>query len=149
MATLTATKFNCFWEDVMHGVHDLSSDQLKMALSNVAPTAATDDEFADITEISAGDGYTAGGGNVTRSSSSQSSGTYTYVGSGTVAWTSTGTIGPFQYPVLYNADAANDELIAINFGHIDFYLSLINSMPNSPTKFEGSDSLLPDTAVIR
>ena len=112
MATLTATKFHCFWEDLAHGVHDLSSDQLKLALSNTAPSASTDDEFADITEISSGDGYTAGGEDITLSSSSQSSGTYSYVASGTVSWASTGTMGPFQYVVCYNDDAANDELIA-------------------------------------
>ena len=111
MATLTAVKYYCFPEDLAHGVHNLGSDVLKMALTNTAPTVATDDEFVDISEISAGDGYIAGGETVTIASSSQSSGTYSLVGSGTVGWTSTGTIGPFHYIAFYNSSAANDELI--------------------------------------
>jgi hypothetical protein len=111
MATLTSVPFYCFLEDSFEKVHNLGSDTLKMALSNTEPTQATDDELVDITEISSGSGYTAGGETVTVSTSSQSGGDYSLVTSGTVSWTSSGTIGPFRYVVLYNDTAANDELI--------------------------------------
>lgn len=111
MATLTAVKFNAFLVDVMHKKHNLSSDQLKCMLSNVAPNASTGTVKANITEISAGSGYAAGGANVTRASSGLDGAVYKYIGSGTVAWTSTGTIGPFRYPVIYNDTATNDELV--------------------------------------
>jgi len=104
-------KFDCFIEDVMEKVHNLGSDTLKVALTNTEPTAATDDEFTDITEISAGNGYTAGGESLTVTSSSQSSGTYSLVITSDVVWTASGSVGPFQYVVLYNETAANDELI--------------------------------------
>jgi hypothetical protein len=111
MATINPTMFLCFAEDMPNGVHNLGSDTLKMALSNTEPTAATDTVWTDITEISAGDGYTSKGETVTIASSSQTAGIYALVGSGTVVWTSTGTIGPFQYPVLLNEDSASDSLI--------------------------------------
>jgi hypothetical protein len=110
MATLTGTPFECFLEDLAEKVHNLGSDTLKLALSNTAPTHSTDDEFADITEIT-GDGYVAGGETVTVSTSSQSGGDYSLVTSGDVSWTSSGTIGPFRYVVLYNDTSSNDELI--------------------------------------
>lgn len=109
---LTAYKFDCFYEDAFEKVHNLQSDTFKIALSNTAPIVATDDEFSDITEISAGNGYTAGGETVTVASSAQSGGTYTWTMSGDASWTASGgNIGPFRYYVLYNDTAANDELI--------------------------------------
>lgn len=103
----TFNKFHCFVEDLAEGVHNLASDQLVVALTNTGPTAATDDELADITEIS----YTnLSSRNVTTSSSSQTSGTYSLVCADLVL-TASGAVGPFRYVVLYNGTAANDELI--------------------------------------
>jgi hypothetical protein len=117
MATLTFVDFDCFVEDLFEKVHNLGSDTLKLGLTNTAPTVGTDDEWADITEISAGNGYTAGGETITISSSSQTGGSYSLVGSGTVVWTASGgSIGPFRYLVWYNDTATNDELI----GYYDY-----------------------------
>jgi len=41
------------------------TDDIYVALSNTAPTVATDDFFNDITELAAGDGYDAGGKQLT------------------------------------------------------------------------------------
>lgn len=79
-------------------------------LTNVAPVA-TNTVKADLTDITAGNGYTAGGTAVTVTASSQTSGTYKLVGNDVVFTASGGTIGPFRYAVLYNDTAANDELI--------------------------------------
>ncbi len=96
-----AVKFHQFLEDLHHGVHDLSSDALKLMLTNVAPSAADDAVLADLTEISAGNGYAAGGAAMA-STSGQTAGTYALAGE-TVTWTASGgTIGPFRYVVLYN-----------------------------------------------
>lgn len=103
-------KFNSFVEALAEKVHNLGTDTLKVMLSNTAPVA-TNTVKANITEISAGNGYTAGGTAVTITSSSQSSGTYSLVGNDVVFTAAGGSIGAFRYVVLYNDTATNDELI--------------------------------------
>jgi hypothetical protein len=108
----TYVGYDVFLEDLAEKVHNLGSDTLKVALTNTAPTVATDAGLSDITEISAGNGYTAGGTQATISSSAQTSGTYKLVLADVVFTASGGTIGPFRYTVLYNDTAASDQLIA-------------------------------------
>lgn len=96
-------KFNVFVENLAEKVHNLGADTLKIMLVNSPAPAATNSVKADLTEISAGNGYTAGGTAVTVTGSSQSSGTYTLTQSADVVFTASGgTIGPFRYAVLYN-----------------------------------------------
>jgi len=98
----TYTKFQQTIADVNNGVHNMSSDTLKFALTNSAPLV-TNSIFANITEISAGNGYSAGGSTVAVTSSTQSSGTYSLVPTADVVITASGgSIGPFRYVVLYN-----------------------------------------------
>lgn len=97
----TFNKFHKFVEDLAEKVHNLGSDTLKVALSNTAPSTANT-VFANITEISAGNGYTAGGTAASITSSTQTSGTYKLVLGDVVFTASGGTIGPFRYVVLYN-----------------------------------------------
>lgn len=102
-------KFNCFVEDKAHKKHNLGSDTLKIMLTNSAPIA-TNTVKANLTEISAGNGYTAGGTAVTITASAQTSGTYKLTGND-VVFTASGAVGPFRYAVLYNDTASNKELI--------------------------------------
>jgi len=102
--------FNAFGEDVAEGVHNLSSDTIKVMLTNTAPTAS-DSQKADLTEISGGNGYSAGGETLSNVSSTRSGGTYTFNADDLVITASGGSIGPFQYAVLYNDTATSDELI--------------------------------------
>ena len=98
----TYQKFNQTVADANNGVHNMGSDTLKFALTNTAPVAGNT-IFANITEISAGNGYTAGGTVVAVTSSSQSGGTYSLVPTADVVFTASGgSIGPFRYVVLYN-----------------------------------------------
>lgn len=106
----TFNKFNSFVEARAEKVHNLGSDTLKVLLTNSAPSASNTQK-SDLTEISAGNGYTAGGTAPTISSSSQTSGTYKLVLADVVFTASGGSIGPFRYVVLYNDTATNDELI--------------------------------------
>lgn len=104
-------KFNSFVEALAEKKHDLAADTLKVLLTNTAPVA-TNSVKADLTEISAGNGYTAGGNAAAITSSAQTSGTYKLVLGDPATWTASGgSIGPFQYAVLYNDTAASDELI--------------------------------------
>src|SRR5262245_29003232 len=107
----TYNKFNSFVEAVAEKVHNLGSDTLKVMLTNSAPVA-TNTQKSDLTDISAGNGYTAGGTAASISSSAQSSGTYKLVLADVVFTASGGSIGPFRYAVLYNDTATNKELIA-------------------------------------
>lgn len=106
----TYNKFNAFVADVANKVHNLGSDTLKIMLSNTLPVA-TNAVKTDITEISAGNGYSTGGVAITGITSSQASGTYKLVSSADPVLTGTGTIGPFRYAVVYNSTAASGNLI--------------------------------------
>jgi hypothetical protein len=97
----TFNKVNVFVENLAEKVHNLGSDTLKVMLTNTAPTSASAVK-ADITEISAGNGYSAVGSSVTISSSAQTSGTYKLVLADVTFTASGGSIGPFRYVVLYN-----------------------------------------------
>lgn len=106
----TYQKFNSFVEALAEKVHNLGSDTIKIMLTNTAPVA-TNTQKSNLTEISAGNGYSAGGPSLTITSSSQSSGTYSLVISDEVITASGGSIGPFRYVVAYNETATNDELL--------------------------------------
>jgi len=109
----TYNKFNAFVEALAEKVHNLGSDTLKVYLSNATPNAANDAVKADLAEISAGNGYTAGGNTATQTSSSQTAGVYKLVLADPATWTAAGgSIGPFRYAVLYNDTSASDNLIA-------------------------------------
>lgn len=82
-------------------VHNLQSDTLKVMLTNTVPLA-TNQVFADLTEITAQNGYSAGGSVATVTSSSQTSGTYKLVLADVSFVASGGSFGPFRYAVLYN-----------------------------------------------
>jgi hypothetical protein len=92
-------KFNAFVANLAEGVFDLEGDTLKIVLTDTAPDAA-DAVRADLSEISAGNGYTAGGVGATVSSSGQTAGTYKLVLSDVTITASGGSIGPFRYFVL-------------------------------------------------
>ena len=114
MATLT--KFEKFSENLGKGVFNLSTDQLKIALTNTAPNAATDSVYADITSPIAGTNLSgATPFNVTTTSFAQTSGTAKLV-LADLTLTATGSVGPFQYVVLYSDTASNKELI----GYYDY-----------------------------
>jgi hypothetical protein len=104
-------KFNAFVESVVEAKINLGSDTIKAMLTNTAPIAANSVK-ADITEISAGNGYTAGGNTCTTSSSAQTGGVYKLVLNDPATWTASGgSIGPFRYAVLYSDTATNKDLI--------------------------------------
>lgn len=121
----TFNKFNSFTEALCEKVHNLGSDDLKIMLVNNAPSVSALYK-ADLTEIAAGNGYTAGGASCTVVTSAQTSGTYKLVLQD-VVFTATGAIGPFRYAILYNNTATNKELI----GYWDYGSSI--SLANGET----------------
>lgn len=94
-------------EALMEGIN-AGSDAWKVALTNRAPVVATDATLTDATEISAGNGYTAGGNAATTTSSTQTSGTYKLILASPSTWTASGgSLGPFRYAVLYDSTTNN------------------------------------------
>jgi hypothetical protein len=103
-------KFNSFVSDLAQKIHNLNSDTLKIMLSNTAP-AATNTVKSNITEISAANGYVAGGATAAFVSGNDTSGTYKLILS-PASWTASGgSIGPFEFAVLYNSTAASGNLL--------------------------------------
>lgn len=87
------------------GVHNLSTGSFKLALTNTAPTAAGTQVFADLTEISAGNGYSAGGPTLDSEAWAETgagTGIWQFTSADEVITASGGNIGPFRYPVVYN-----------------------------------------------
>jgi hypothetical protein len=138
----TGQKFNAFVADVNNKVHNLGSDTLKVALTNTAPTSSNA-VFADLTEISAGNGYTAGGATVTVTGSTQTGGVYKLVGSAaSPTWTASGAVGPFRYVSLYNNTAASKNLIC--FWDYGSNLTLASS-DTFTVVFDGTNGILQDS----
>jgi hypothetical protein len=107
-------KFNAFTTDLTNGKHDFSSHTYKVMLTNVAPVA-TNSIKGNLTEIAAGNGYTAGGTAVTITKSN-SSGTEKIVVSSDITFTAAGgSIGPFRYAVLYNDTQASPAKPLVGF----------------------------------
>lgn len=96
----TFNKFQDFTEQLVDGYQNFATDTYKIALSNTLPVN-TNTALADITQISAGNGYTSGG-TATTITTSETSGTTTVSGTQVVFTASGGSIGPFRYVVLYN-----------------------------------------------
>lgn len=106
----TYNKFQDFSEQLTRGIHDFDAHVFKVYLTNAAPSASLDAIKTDLAEIGAGNGYTAGGGTTTITIS-ETTGTATVSGTQVVFTAAGGTIGPFQYAVLYNDTSASDNLI--------------------------------------
>lgn len=105
----TFTKFQPFVEHLAEGVHNLGSNQLVVALSSVAPTAANG-VLADLTQIA----YTnLSSRNVTTTTSAQTAGVYKLVLADLVL-TASGAVASFRYVSLYNDTPTSpaDPLIA-------------------------------------
>lgn len=93
------------------GTAGSTADTLKVALTNRTPVVGTDTVLADIVEITAHNGYSAGGASTTNVGT-RTGGTVTLTPTDIVITASGGTIGPFQYAVLYDSTVSGGPLIA-------------------------------------
>jgi hypothetical protein len=135
----TYNKFNQFTKDLIDGIHDFDAHVFKVMLTNTAPIA-TNTIRANLTEITAGSGYTSGG-TATTITTSTASGVAKVTGTD-VVFTSSGTIGPFRYAVLYNDTSPSDSLI----GWWDYSASI--SLLNTETltvDFDATNGILTVT----
>ena len=93
--------FNVYTE-VMVEAGNHASDAFTLALTNAAPTVATDTTI--VAELGATNGYATGGVACATASSGQVAGVYKLTLTiPSPTWTSnTGNMGPFRYVILYN-----------------------------------------------
>lgn len=105
-------KFNSFITAVAAGTHagflNASTDVLNVYLSNATPSASADSVKADLAEIATGNGYT---GPVDIQNAASQTGATITVTATDVTITASGSVGPFQYAVIYNDTAASDPLV--------------------------------------
>ncbi|MDI1262503.1 MAG: hypothetical protein PS018_04510 [bacterium] len=108
-------KFNCFVLDVASALHDMKSGTshvYKIYLTNSAPNV-TNTVYNTPADLSTINGYTSGGASVGATTGTQTSGVFKFMPPGSdPGWTASGgSIGPFQYVVLYNFTSATKPLI--------------------------------------
>ncbi len=103
-------KFEDFVFQLGKGTHQLhaAGHEFKVYLTNNAPSAAADSVKADLAGATEQNGYAAAD---IQNDYTETSGTGTMTAVDVVV-TATGAVGPFQYVVVYNETAANDELMA-------------------------------------
>jgi hypothetical protein len=108
-------RINGFSEHLANGVHNLGSNQLKIALSNTAPSSESTNPtlltvnafLANVTQISYTD---ISSRNLTVTGSSQTAGVYK-LSIQDLTLSFTGTIAAFRYVYIYDDTAASDPLI--------------------------------------
>jgi len=134
-------KFHQHVENLAHGVHNLSTGQMKVALTAAANApVASNTVLANLTEI--GNYANLSGGtplNIATSSSGQTTGTYKLILTD-LTLTATGTVGPFRYVVIYNDTPTSpaDPLI----GWYDYGSEVtMNSGETFLIDFDGTDGL--------
>jgi len=112
MPASTLTTFDDLSEQIGKGVHNFSSNTFKLALTAAANApVASNTVLADLTQIAATGGYTAGAGGgytLTGVTYTETSGTATLsITSPFTITASTGSVGPFRYLVVYNDTATS------------------------------------------
>jgi len=133
-------KFNQFVEDLGKKKHDLSADTFKVMLTNSAPTAGNAVK-GDLTEISAANGYTAGGPTATVSSCAQTSGVLKWILADITVTAAGGSFGPFRYLALYNNTQTSPNKPLIGFWDAASNIT-INDTENLVMDFDGSLGVL-------
>ncbi len=102
----TFQKFDSFIAAVHNKVHNLSTDTVKVFMTNTAPVASNT-ILANITEISYAN---VSSRTLTGVTSTQTAGIYKLIADDLLL-TASGAVGPFRYIGLYNDTATADELI--------------------------------------
>jgi hypothetical protein len=113
----TFVMFDEAMNNIGSGVINLSTDTIKVVLTNGAPDQAAHDELADITQIANGNGYLTGGVTVaaTWAETAGGSGVWRF-DTADPSWTASGgAIAANQYAVWYSDTSTNDKLI----GYVD------------------------------
>jgi hypothetical protein len=119
----------------------MNADTFKAVLTNSAPVASTGNDLTDITQISGTNGYTTGG--VTLSGvawTEPSTGTFQWTSSA-FSWTASGgTMGTFQYVVIYD-DTATTPVADVLVGYVDYGTTVSLTDGNTFTVTPGANGI--------
>jgi len=132
----TYNKFQDFVDQLGLAKHVLGTAVFKCMLTNEQPLVG-DTVKADMVEITAENGYTAGGDSATLTWA-EAAGTATATGT-KIVWTATGNIGPFQFVVLYNDTQTTPADPLVSWWDYGSSISLANGETFS-VKFNGSET---------
>lgn len=88
---------------------NMDTDQIDVYLTSATPSASADDVFADLAEIATGNGY-AGPSDI-QNAYTETGGTGTLSATDVTITASGGTVGGFQYAVLFDNTHASDVLM--------------------------------------
>lgn len=102
----TYNKFQDYVDQLNRGVHNWASHTFKGGFTNSAPVA-TNTIYANLTEITAANGYSAGGYTLDTVTLSETSGTAKVTIADEVFTASGGSVGPFRYVPIYNDTATS------------------------------------------
>lgn len=137
----TFAKYNAFADELSKGGHNLQTAVFKVALTNTAPTPASDTVWNTTVAPApaAANGYTAGGNTLTTSSAATSAGTFKLVLADSVFTATAGGIGPFRYAIVYNSSASNKVVGYYDYGSA---LTLSTAGDNLTVDFDGTNGVL-------
>lgn len=102
----TFNKIQDYVEQLNKAKHDWTTHVFKAMLTNSAPIA-TNTVKADLTDITAANGYPAGGMTLDTVTLTETTGTAKVTIADEVLTASGGTIGPFRYVAIYNDTATS------------------------------------------
>lgn len=111
-------KYFTFIDELSKGGHNLQTAVFKCALTNTAPTQASDTVWNTTVAPAPAQttGYTGGGNILTTTTAATSSGIFKLVLVDTIFTASGGSIGPFRYAILYNSSASNKSVGYYDYG---------------------------------
>jgi hypothetical protein len=130
--SIVQTQTTSFKEELYKGVHDLTTDTIKIALYTADASLNADTTVYTGSNEASGGNYVAGGSTLSPISVS-SSGTTAYVGFPNVSWTGAITA---RCALIYNASKGNKSIAVLDFGSDKTSTNtfLITMPPNTATE---------------
>jgi len=118
MPSATPVLYHTFIDEMSKGGHNLQTAVFKVALTNTAPTQATDTVWNTTVAPApaSANGYTSGGNTITTTTAATTASVFKLVLADTTFTATSGGIGPFRYPILYNSSASNKSVAYLDYG---------------------------------
>ena len=125
--SIVQTQTTSFKKELYQGVHDLSTDTLKIALYTASADLNADTTVYTATAEVSATGYTAGG-SVLTGVTIESSGSVAYVNFANVSWAATITA---RCALIYNSSQSNKSIAVLDFGSDKTSSAFTITMPSN------------------